>query len=81
MIASQAVISGAFSVTNQAVHLSSGPYLAVKHTSSEMGQIYVRRSTGSLYIAVVLLVLSFKSSSNVAAAYGFSVCTAVVMKP
>ncbi len=81
VIASQAVISGAFSVTNQAVHLGYCPRMAVKHTSEhEMGQIYVPQINWFLYISVVLLVLSFKSSSNLAAAYGFSVCATMVME-
>ena len=81
VIASQAVFSGAFSVTNQAVHLGFSPRMAVKHTSEhEMGQIYVPQINWFLYIAVVLLVLSFKSSSNLAAAYGFSVCATMVME-
>lgn len=81
VIASQAVISGAFSVTNQAVHLGYCPRMAVKHTSEhEMGQIYVPQINWFLYVSVVLLVLSFKSSSNLAAAYGFSVCATMVME-
>ncbi len=81
VIASQAVISGAFSVTNQAVHLGYCPRMAVDHTSEhEIGQIYVPQINWFLLIAVVLLVVSFKSSSNLASAYGFSVCATMVIE-
>lgn len=81
VIASQAVISGAFSVTNQAVHLGYCPRMEVKHTSErEMGQIYIPQINWFLYIAVVILVLLFQSSSNLAAAYGVSVCATMVME-
>ncbi|MDR3575462.1 MAG: potassium transporter Kup, partial [Anaerolineaceae bacterium] len=81
VIASQAVISGAFSVTNQAVHLGYCPRMAVKHTSEhEMGQIYVPQINWFLLVAVILLVLAFKSSGNLASAYGFSVCATMVIE-
>ncbi|SFN39791.1 KUP system potassium uptake protein [Formivibrio citricus] len=81
VIASQAVISGAFSVTNQAVHLGYCPRMGVHHTSEhEMGQIYVPQINWFLLVAVVLLVISFKSSSNLASAYGFSVCATMVIE-
>ncbi len=81
VIASQAVISGAFSVTNQAVHLGYSPRMAVRHTSEhEMGQIYVSQINWFLLVAVILLVLAFKSSGNLASAYGFSVCATMVIE-
>ncbi|MBF0629193.1 MAG: potassium transporter Kup [Magnetococcales bacterium] len=74
IIASQAVISGAFSATRQAIQLGYLPRLRVVHTSSsEFGQIYVPLTNWVLLIAVVVLVLGFKSSTNLAAAYGIAV--------
>jgi len=73
-IASQAVISGAFSLTRQAVQLGLAPRLAVKHTSAkEMGQIYVPAINWALLIASLALVAAFQTSSNLAAAYGVAV--------
>ncbi|WP_218036208.1 MULTISPECIES: potassium transporter Kup [Sphingobium] len=74
VIASQAVISGAFSVTQQAVQLGFLPRLKIAHTSaSAAGQIYVPLVNWALLFLVVLLVLGFQSSSNLAAAYGIAV--------
>jgi KUP system potassium uptake protein len=74
IIASQAVISGAFSMTSQAVQLGYLPRLEVRHTSAkERGQIYVPKINFLLLIAVVALVLGFKSSSNLGSAYGIAV--------
>jgi len=74
VIASQAVISGAFSVTRQAMQLGFVPRLEVQHTSDEeLGQVYVPAVNWGLWAAVTLLVLGFKSSSNLAAAYGIAV--------
>lgn len=74
VIASQAVISGAFSMMRQAVQLGFVPRLAILHTSErEIGQIYVPLVNWALLAAVVVVVLSFKSSSNLAAAYGIAV--------
>jgi KUP system potassium uptake protein len=74
IIASQAVISGAFSVTQQAMQLGFLPRLRITHTSaSSMGQIYVPMINWSLLVLVILLVLGFRSSSNLAAAYGIAV--------
>lgn len=74
VIASQAVISGAFSITQQAVLLGYFPRLSVLHTSeSEMGQIYLPAINWVLLVAVIALVLGFESSSNLAAAYGIAV--------
>jgi KUP system potassium uptake protein len=74
IIASQAVISGAFSLTRQATTLGYLPRLEVRHTSQEeIGQVYVPRINLGLAIAVVVLVLGFKSSENLGAAYGIAV--------
>ncbi len=74
IIASQAVISGAFSVSQQAVQLGFLPRLRILHTSAKAaGQIYVPLVNWMLLIIVILLVLGFKSSSNLAAAYGIAV--------
>ncbi len=77
-IASQAVISGAFSVTHQAIQLGFIPRLTIKHTSaSEAGQIYIPAINWMLMIAVILLVLTFQTSSNLASAYGIAVTGAM----
>ena len=74
IIASQAVISGAFSITNQAVQLGYIPRIRVRHTSSdEIGQIYVSQVNVFLFLAVEALVLSFRTSESLAAAYGIAV--------
>jgi KUP system potassium uptake protein len=74
VIASQAVISGAFSISAQAVQLGYLPRLNVRHTSAQtIGQIYIPGINWLLLAGVVLLVLGFKSSSNLAAAYGIAV--------
>ncbi|HRC72748.1 MAG TPA: potassium transporter Kup [Candidatus Competibacter sp.] len=74
VIASQAVISGAFSVARQAVQLGYLPRMKIIHTSHmEAGQIYVPFTNWTLYIAVMALVFGFQSSSNLAAAYGIAV--------
>ncbi|WP_437799988.1 potassium transporter Kup [Sorangium sp. So ce693] len=74
LIASQAIISGAFSLTHQAVQLGYFPWTAVKHTSSEVeGQVYVSVVNWALAVACVALVLGFKASSRLAAAYGIAV--------
>lgn len=74
VIASQAVITGAFSVSRQALQLGFLPRMHVEHTSeSEEGQIYMPRVNWGLMLAVMVLVLSFKSSGNLAAAYGIAV--------
>ena len=74
VIASQAVISGAFSITRQAMQLGYCPRLRVVHTSaSAMGQIYLPAINWGLLIGTVGLVLGFESSSNLAAAYGIAV--------
>ena len=74
VIASQAVISGAFSVSRQALQLGYMPRMLVQHTSeSEAGQIYMPRINWILMISVMGLVIGFGSSSNLAAAYGIAV--------
>ena len=79
-IASQAVISGAFSITHQAVQMGFMPRLSILHTSeTEGGQIYIPVVNWALMIAVILLVLTFQSSSNLAGAYGIAVTGAVTI--
>lgn len=74
VIASQSVISGAFSVTRQAIQLGFSPRMVIRHTSEdEMGQIYVPTINWLLMVAVFILVLSFESSSALASAYGLAV--------
>jgi KUP system potassium uptake protein len=74
VIASQAVISGAFSVARQAVQMGFLPRMEVCQTSDKaQGQIYVPLTNWTLYLAVIFLVLTFQSSSNLAAAYGIAV--------
>ncbi|MCW5669073.1 MAG: potassium transporter Kup [Hydrogenophaga sp.] len=74
VIASQALITGAFSVTKQAIQLGYLPRLKVQHTSvKHTGQIYMPFVNWSLFTAIVLAVVMFKSSSNLAAAYGIAV--------
>ncbi|HST42136.1 MAG TPA: KUP/HAK/KT family potassium transporter, partial [Conexibacter sp.] len=73
LIASQAVISGAFSVTRQAVQLGYLPRLTIRHTSEEIGQVYVPAVNWGLFAAVVALVIGFGSSHRLATAYGIAV--------
>ena len=76
VIASQAMITGAFSVTKQAVQLGYLPRMQMRHTSvRETGQIYVPFVNWGLFVAIVLAVVMFRSSSNLAAAYGIAVTT------
>lgn len=80
VIASQAIISGAFSLTFQALQLGYLPRLRILHTSEEeRGQIYIPRLNWALFVATISLVLTFKSSSNLAAAYGIAVTTTMVI--
>ncbi|HVV28120.1 MAG TPA: potassium transporter Kup [Rhizomicrobium sp.] len=80
VIASQAVISGVFSITRQAVQLGQLPRMEIRHTSAhEMGQIYVPKSNTMLAVGVVLIVLIFKSSDALAAAYGIAVTGVMVI--
>jgi KUP system potassium uptake protein len=76
VIASQALITGAFSVTKQVIQLGYLPRLNIVHTSTrDAGQIYIPFVNWALFFAIVLAVVMFKSSSNLAAAYGIAVCT------
>jgi KUP system potassium uptake protein len=80
VIASQALISGAFSLTMQAVQLGYMPRVAIDHTSArEFGQIYIPGVNWTLMLACIGLVLGFRSSSNIAAAYGVAVTTTMVI--
>jgi KUP system potassium uptake protein len=80
IIASQAVITGVFSITQQAVQLGQLPRMDVRHTSAtEYGQIYVPRMNAVLAVGVVLIVLIFKSSGALAAAYGIAVTGVMVI--
>ena len=81
VIASQATISGAFSVTQQASRLGYLPRVAVFYTSdTERGQIYIPRVNWLLLVLVLALVLEFRSSSAMAAAYGIAVATTMVLE-
>ena len=74
VIASQAVISGAYSVSRQAMQLGFVPRFEVQHTSEkEQGQVYLPGVNWGLFLAVVILVLGFKSTNNLAGAYGIAV--------
>jgi KUP system potassium uptake protein len=80
IIASQAVISGAFSVTQQAIQLGFVPRLRITHTSeSAAGQIYIPIVNWALMIMVLLLVVTFRSSSNLTGAYGIAVVGAMLI--
>lgn len=80
VIASQALISGAFSITQQALQLGYLPRLRIIHTSQEeRGQIYIPQVNWMLFIGTAWLVLSFKTSSNLAAAYGIAVTSTMVI--
>ena len=80
VIASQAVISGVFSLTQQAAQLGYCPRIAIRHTSEDaIGQIYVPAANWALLLAVIGLVLGFHSSSNLAAAYGIAVAITMVI--
>ncbi|EKT4465101.1 potassium transporter Kup [Pseudomonas putida] len=80
VIASQAVISGAFSLTRQAIQLGYVPRMQIQHTSSdEQGQIYIGAVNWALMVGVVLLVIGFESSSALAAAYGVAVTGTMLM--
>jgi KUP system potassium uptake protein len=80
VIASQAVITGAFSIAQQAMSLGLLPRMGITHTSeTEHGQIYVAQINWLILFGVILLVLVFKSSSNLAAAYGVAVNTSMIV--
>ncbi len=76
VIASQALITGAFSVTKQAIQMGYLPRLNIQHTSArDVGQIYLPFVNWALFGTIVLAVMMFRSSGNLAAAYGIAVCT------
>ena len=76
VIASQALITGAFSVTKQAIQMGYLPRLRIQHTSvRDTGQIYMPFVNWALFVTIVLAVVMFRSSGNLAAAYGIAVCT------
>ena len=80
VIASQAVITGAFSLTRQAIQLGLVPRFEIRHTSESMaGQIYMPRVNWLLFVAVLIVMFVFRTSSNLAAAYGVSVTAAMVI--
>ncbi|MCW5556414.1 MAG: potassium transporter Kup [Verrucomicrobiae bacterium] len=80
VIASQALISGAYSLTMQAVQLGYLPRLPIEHTSErERGQIFIPHVNWALMVACVVLVLGFRSSSNLAAAYGIAVTVTMLI--
>jgi KUP system potassium uptake protein len=80
IIASQALISGAFSLTRQAIQLGYAPRLDVEHTSShEIGQVYVPQVNWFLAISTILIVIGFRSSNALGAAYGIAVTMTMVI--
>jgi len=80
IIASQALISGAFSLTRQAIQLGYCPRLDIEHTSShEMGQVYVPQVNWALMISTIVIVIGFESSTALAAAYGIAVTMTMVI--
>ncbi|HEX5141760.1 MAG TPA: potassium transporter Kup [Dehalococcoidia bacterium] len=80
VIASQALISGAFSLTRQAIQLGYVPRLDVEHTSSrEVGQVYVPQVNWGLMVSTIIMVIGFGSSTNLAAAYGIAVTMTMVI--
>ncbi|TKW61271.1 MAG: potassium transporter Kup [Blastochloris viridis] len=80
VIAAQAVISGAFSITHQAIQLGYLPRMEVRHTNIyNVGQIYIPFLNHLMLVAVLLLVVTFKTSSNLAAAYGIAVTGTMLM--
>lgn len=80
VIACQAVITGAYSMTQQAISLGFLPRMEIRHTSEkEQGQIYLPQITSILFIGVVALVLSFRSSSDLASAYGVAVSGTMIV--
>jgi KUP system potassium uptake protein len=80
IIASQALISGAFSLTRQAIQLGYCPRLDIEHTSShEMGQVYVPQVNWALMVSTIVIVVGFESSTALAAAYGIAVTMTMVI--
>ena len=80
VIASQAIISGVFSLTRQAIQLGYLPRMEIIHTSqAEIGQIYIPSVNWALMVATIVLVIGFRTSSNLAAAYGVAVSTTMLI--
>ena len=80
VIASQAVITGAYSLTRQAIQLGLLPRFEIRHTSeAHSGQIFIPRINQLLLVAVIMMVLLFRSSSALASAYGISVTGTMVV--
>jgi KUP system potassium uptake protein len=80
VVASQALISGAFSLTRQAVQLGYSPRVTIVHTSqTEMGQIYIPEVNQALWLGCIALVLGFRTSTNLGAAYGIAVTGTMIM--
>jgi KUP system potassium uptake protein len=80
IIASQALISGAFSLTRQAIQLGYCPRMDIEHTSSdEIGQVYVPQVNWALMVATIVIVIGFKTSSSLAAAYGIAVTMTMII--
>ena len=80
VIASQAIISGAFSMTQQAIQLGYSPRFDIRHTSAkEMGQVYIPEINWMLMVATIGLVFGFRSSTNLAAAYGMAVTLTMII--
>jgi KUP system potassium uptake protein len=80
VIASQAIISGVFSLTRQAIQLGYLPRMEIIHTSrKEIGQIYIPSANWALMAATIVLVIGFRTSSNLAAAYGVAVSTTMLI--
>jgi KUP system potassium uptake protein len=80
IIASQAMISGAFSITQQCIQLGYSPRMTIKHTSArEFGQIYIPEVNNALMVGCVLIVLGFRSSAALGAAYGIAVTGTFVL--
>jgi KUP system potassium uptake protein len=79
IIASQALISGSFTLINEAISLNFWPRVALKNPTNLKGQIYIPSVNTILWIGCVLMILYFKNSSNMEAAYGFSITIAMLM--
>jgi KUP system potassium uptake protein len=79
IIASQALISGSFTLINEAISLNFWPRVSLKHPTNLKGQIYIPSVNTILWIGCVMMILYFKNSSNMEAAYGFSITIAMLM--
>ncbi|MGV1012304.1 MAG: KUP/HAK/KT family potassium transporter [Flavobacterium sp.] len=79
IIASQALISGSFTLINEAISLNFWPRVSLKHPTNLKGQIYIPSVNTILWMGCVLMILYFKNSSNMEAAYGFSITIAMLM--